>query len=220
MPWPAYTARERPSVSYDLVIANGQLITPHHTFAADIGITGERIAAVGDGLRGQREIDARGLYVIPGAIDGHVHLTDPDYAPLYTPNADSFEVGSRAGAFGGVTTFVDFAAPKAGLNLVEALDRRRRQADGQVVTDYALTLTLRDTDPERLKELPAIFERAVTSVKMFMAFEGYQLTDVTILRAMEIVAAHQGLAVLHAENFDIIKELRRRRADSETDPRW
>ena len=160
-------------MDYDLVIKDGQLITPHDTFAADVGIKGERITTIGRGLSGQRQIDARGLYVIPGAIDGHVHLTDPDYAPLYTPNADSFAVGSRAGAFGGVTSLVDFAAPKAGLNLVEALERRRRQADGQVVTDYALNLTLRDTNPERLDELPAIFERGVTSIKMFMAFEGY-----------------------------------------------
>jgi dihydropyrimidinase len=207
-------------MDYDLVIRDGQLITPHDTFAADIGIVGERIATIGHGLGGQREINARGLYVIPGAIDGHVHLTDPDYAPLYPPNADSFAVGSRAGAFGGVTSFVDFAAPKAGLNLVEALERRRNQADGQVVTDYALTLTLRDTNPERRKELPAIFERGVTSIKMFMAFEGYQLDDVTIFRAMEIVAARKGLAVLHAENFDIITELRRMTADGETDPAW
>ena len=207
-------------MDYDLVIKHGRLITAHDTFAADIGINGERIATIGDRLSGQREINARGLYVIPGAIDAHVHLTDPDYAPLYTPNADSFAVGSRAGAFGGVTSLVDFAAPKAGLNLEEALERRRKQADGQVVTDYALTLTLRDTNPERLKELPGVFERGVTSVKMFMAFEGYQLNDATIFRAMEIVAARKGLAVLHAENFDIIKELRRVRAEGETDPKW
>ena len=207
-------------MDYDLVIRDGQLITPHDTSTADIGIAGERIAAIGHGLSGQREIDARGLYVIPGAIDGHVHLTDPDYAPLYPPNADSFAVGSRAGAFGGVTSFVDFAAPKAGLNLVEALERRRKQADGQVVTDYALNLTLRDTNPERLDELPAIFERGVTSIKMFMAYEGYALNDVTIFRAMEIVAARSGLAVLHAENFDIIKELRRRTPEDKADPAW
>ena len=138
---------------YDLVIRDGLLVTPYDTFSADVGITGERIAAIGHDLRGQRELRARGLYVIPGAIDGHVHLTDPDYAPLYTPNADSFAVGSRAGAFGGVTSFVDFAAPKAGLDLVEALARRRAQADDQVVTDYALNLTLRDTDPTRLDQL-------------------------------------------------------------------
>jgi dihydropyrimidinase len=205
-------------MSHDLVIKGGQLITPHDAFTADIGISDERIAALGHGLSGRREIDARGLYVIPGAIDGHVHLTDPDYAPLYPPNADSFAVGTRAGAFGGVTSLVDFAAPKAGLDLVEALERRRRQADGQVVTDYALNLTLRDTDPERLKELPAIFERGVTSIKMFMAFEGYALNDVTIFRAMEIVAARQGLAVLHAENFDIIRELRRTATKGEAGP--
>jgi dihydropyrimidinase len=207
-------------VNYDLVIRDGRLVTPHDTFAADIGINGERIATIGHGLSGQREINAQSLYVIPGAVDGHVHLTDPDYAPLYTPNADSFAVGSRAGAFGGVTSLVDFAAPKAGLDLVEALKRRRAQADGQVVTDYALNLTLRDTNPERLQELPAIFERGVTSIKMFMAFEGYQLNDGTIFRAMEIVAARKGLAVLHAENFDIIKELRRMTAEGETGPEW
>jgi dihydropyrimidinase len=205
---------------YDLVIRDGQLISPHDTFTADVGIDGERIATIGHGLRGQREIDARGLYVIPGAIDGHVHLTDPDYAPLYPPNADSFAVGSRAGAFGGVTSFVDFAAPQAGVNLVEALDRRRKQADGQVVTDYALNLTLRDANPERLDELPGIFERGVTSIKMFMAYEGYALNDVTIFRAMEIVAARSGLAVLHAENFDVIKELRRRTPENKADPAW
>jgi len=206
---------------YDLVIKNGLLITAAASLTADLAIHGERIAAIGADLSGAREINARGLYVIPGAIDGHVHLTDPAYAPLYTPTADSFAVGSRAGAFGGVTSFVDFAAPKAGLNLVEALERRQEQADGQVVIDYALNLALRDTDPERLNELPAIFEHGVTSIKMFMAYEGYQLDDVTIFRAMERVAARQGLAVLHAENFEIIRELRRRlTAEGKTGPEW
>jgi dihydropyrimidinase len=73
------------------------------------------------------------------------------------------------------------------------------------VTDYALNLTLPDTNPERLRELAGI-ARGVTSIKMFMAYEAYQLNDVTIFRAMEIVAAHRGLAVLHAENFEIISE--------------
>jgi dihydropyrimidinase len=207
-------------VNCDLVIRGGRLITPHDALVADLGITGERIAAIGHGLHGQREIDARGLYVIPGAVDGHVHLTDPDYAPLYTPNADSFAVGSRAGACGGVTSFVDFCAPRAGLDLAKALERRRSQADGQVVTDYALNLTLRDTNPERLRELPGIFARGVTSIKMFMAYEAYQLNDATIFRAMEIVAAHRGLAVLHAENFEIISELRRAAPSGGTGPDW
>jgi len=208
-------------VAYDLVIKNGTLIAAHDFFTADLAISGERIAAIGHDLTGKREINARGLYVIPGAIDGHVHLTDPRYAPLYTPSADSFAVGSQAAAFGGVTSFVDFAAPKAGISLVEELERRQEEADGQAVIDYALNLTLRDTNPERIQELPTIFTRGVTSIKMFMAYEGYQLDDVTIFRAMEVVAKHKGLAVLHAENFEIIQELRRRlTAAGKTGPDW
>ena len=120
-------------MDYNLVIKDGQVITPHDTFTADVGINGERITTIGRGLSGRRELDARGLYVIPGAIDGHVHLTDPDYAPLYPPNADSFAVGTRAGAFGGVTSFVDFAAHKAGLNLVEALEHLRDLQAGRSI---------------------------------------------------------------------------------------
>jgi dihydropyrimidinase len=208
-------------VDYDLVIKNGTLITAHDTFAADLAVNGERIAALGQGLSGRREINAQGLYVLPGGIDAHVHMTDPRYAPMYTPGADSFAVGSRAAAFGGVTAMVDFAAPRAGVSLVEELERRRKEADGQVVIDYALNLTLRDTVPERVNELPAIFDRNVTSIKMFMAYEGYQLDDVTIWRAMETVAARNGLAVLHAENFEIIKMLRARlAAEGKTGPEW
>lgn len=208
-------------MNYDLVIRNGTLVTAQDTFAADIAVNGEQIAALGHGFSARREIDAKGLYVLPGAIDAHVHMTDPRYAPLYTPGADSFAVGSRAAAFGGVTAMVDFAAPIAGVSLVEELERRRKEADGEVVIDYALNLTLRDTVPERSNELPAIFGLGVTSIKMFMAYEAYQLDDVTIFRAMETVAAHNGLAVIHAENFDIITMLRARlAAEGKTGPEW
>src|SRR5262245_4412125 len=116
-------------MSYSLVIKNGKLITAHESFVADLAINGEHIAAIGHDLKGEREIEARGLYVLPGAIDGHVHLTDPTYAPLYTPTADSFATASVAGAFGGVTTVVDFAQPAQGQSLIEALDRRQEDAD-------------------------------------------------------------------------------------------
>lgn len=208
-------------MNYDLVIRNGTLITGNDTFVADVAVKGERIVALGHGFSGRREINAHGLYVLPGAIDAHVHLTDPRYAPLYTPGADSFAVGSRAAALGGVTAMVDFAAPIAGVSLVKELEIRRQEADGQVVIDYALNLTLRDTAPERVSELPAIFDRGVTSIKMFMAYEAYQLDDETIWSAMETVAARNGLAVLHAENYDIIKMLRARLAvEGKTGPEW
>jgi dihydropyrimidinase len=90
-----------------------------------------------------------------------------------------------------------------------------------VVIDYSLNLTLRDTDPQRIAELEAIFDRGVTSVKMFMAYDGYRLDDATIFRAMEVVAARRGLAVIHAENYDIIRMLKARLVEEgKTGPEW
>ena len=103
---------------FDLVIKNGRIITASEDFTGDVAISGEKIAALGQNLQGQRELDAGGLYVIPGAIDGHVHLQMP-IADMLT--ADDFAQGTIAAACGGVTSIVDFVEPKPGQNLVEAL---------------------------------------------------------------------------------------------------
>ncbi len=198
-------------MSYDLVIKNGQLITANDTFNADIAIRGEQIAAIGHNLSGEREVDATGLYVLPGAIDGHVHLTDPATFAPYIPTADSFATASRAAAFGGTTTLIDFAQPDLGQSLIEALDQRQDTANGQTVIDYALHMNLRDPDPARLAEMADVFKRGVPSFKFFMAYEGYRLTDPALLQAMEQVATYDGLAIVHAENHEIIELLQARR---------
>ena len=76
------TALEYGSLSYDLVVKGGLVVTAEQAVVADVAVAGERIAAVGSGLSGAVELDAHGLYVIPGAIDGHVHLTDPTFPPV------------------------------------------------------------------------------------------------------------------------------------------
>jgi len=208
-------------VSYDLVVKDGLVVTAEESFAADVAVAGERIAAIGEGLAGARELDARGLYVLPGAIDGHIHLTDPTFPPYTLPTADSFATASVAAAFGGVTTLVDFAQPAVGQPLLEELERRRADADGQTVLDYALHLNLRDPDPARLAEIPAVFERGVPSFKLFMAYDGYRLPDMAVFRAMEAVARLNGLAIVHAENDDVIVELGQRlAAEGKSGPRW
>jgi dihydropyrimidinase len=208
-------------LSYDLVVRGGLVVTAEQAIVADVAVNGERIAAVGSGLRGQVELDARGLYVIPGAIDGHVHLNDPTFPPYAVFTADSFATGTRAAAFGGVTTVVDFAQPAVGQPLVEGLEQRLADAAGEAVIDYGLHLNLRDPDPARLDEVRAVFERGVPSFKLYMAYEGYRLPDAAIFRAMEAVAANGGLAVLHAENDDVIVELGRKlAAEGKSGPAW
>jgi dihydropyrimidinase len=208
-------------LSYDMVIKGGLVVTSHGESVADLAIDRERIAAIGDGLSGARELDATGLYVIPGAIDGHVHLQDPTFPPHATLTADTFATGTRAAAFGGVTTVVDFAQPAVGQPLLEELERRLSDADGEAVVDYGLHLNLRDPDPARIAEIPGVFARGVPSFKLYMAYDGYRLPDDAIFRAMLAVGEHGGLAVLHAENDDVIGELTRRlEAEGKTGPRW
>jgi dihydropyrimidinase len=208
-------------LSYDLVVRGGLVVTPAGALRADLAIAGERIAALGLGLEGDRELDATGLYVIPGAVDGHVHLTDPTFPPFAVPTADSFASGTVAAACGGTTTVVDFAQPAVGQSLIEELERRRSDADGVAVIDYALHLNLRDPDPARVREIPAVVARGVPSFKLYMAYEGYRLPDDAILRAMSAIAAEGGLAVLHAENDDVIGELTERlRTEGRTGPAW
>jgi dihydropyrimidinase len=208
-------------VTYDLVVSGGQVITPDGISRADVAVSGERIAAIGKGLSGHRTVNASEMLVLPGAIDGHIHLTDPTFLPYAPLTADDFTTGSRAAASGGVTTLIDFAQPAPGQPLLEEFDRRLSDARGEAIIDYGLHLNLRDPDPARLRELPALFECGVPSVKLYMAYDGYQLPDVAIFRAMEIVAAHDGLAIVHAENYDIIQAKRQRQhAEGKTAPRW
>jgi len=203
------------------VVKGGLVVTSERELVADVAIAGGRIAAIGGDLAGTHELDARGLYVLPGAVDGHVHLNDPTFPPYATLTADSFATGTRAAAFGGVTTVVDFAQPAVGQPLLEELDRRLSDAAGEAVIDYGLHLNLRDPDPVRIAEIPSVFERGVPSFKLYMAYEGYRIPDAAIFRAMLAVAGEGGLAVLHAENDDVIVELTRRlEADGKTGPRW
>ncbi len=111
-----------------ILIENGTLVTASDTFAADLLIEGEKIAAVGRGQvfeKIDQRIDARGKYVIPGGIDVHTHLDMPFGG---TTSADDFESGTRAAAFGGTTTLVDFAIQPQGGSLKAGLAQWHEKA--------------------------------------------------------------------------------------------
>jgi dihydropyrimidinase len=208
-------------LAYDLVVKGGLVVSAERAAVLDVAVSGERIAAVGHDLHGADELDATGLYVLPGAIDGHVHFDDPTFPPFAEPTADTFASGTRAAAFGGTTTVVDFAQPVVGQSLVEGLEQRLADARGETVIDYGLHVNVRDPDPGRLDEIPELFRRGVPSVKLYMAYDGYRLPDDAIFRTMRAVGANGGLAILHAENDDVIRELSARlSAEGKTGPEW
>lgn len=199
-------------MSYDLVIKGGEVVTSHERYAADVAVQGDRIAAVGTELRGRREVDASGAYVLPGAIDGHVHMqTDRPYDRY----DDTFETGTTAAAFGGVTTILDQAQVEPGQTLEDGLNSRLAEANGRSVIDYGFHVNLREPERARLEEIPGLIARGFHRFKFFMFYEGYALPDEVIFAAMQQVGRHGGLAIVHAENQPVILELMRQNAAAE-----
>ena len=189
---------------YDLVITNGLLVTAEAVTQADLGITGGRIAAFGERLPGREIMDATEKLVLPGAVDEHIHLEMPvgEFA-----SSDDFYTGTVAAACGGTTTVVDFAEPGAGQPLVEALARRRAKADGKVVIDYGLHMTLSRADDATLAQVPDSIEAGAASFKLYMAYEGLRLDDGGLLRALAALREHGGRVLVHAENHHAISYL-------------
>src|SRR5215831_10705258 len=97
---------------FDLVIRNGTVATAADVSRCDVGIKDGRIAALAERLAGGREIDASGLLVLPGGVDGHCHFDQPmaDGSTM----ADDFRTGSISAACGGTTTIIPFAAQAKG----------------------------------------------------------------------------------------------------------
>lgn len=189
---------------HELVIANGTVVTADATRRVDIGIDDGRITAVAPTLSGRRVIDAGGLLVIPGGVDIHVHMQLA--LPGFT-SSDSFYSGTRAAAFGGTTTIVDFVHPEARHpSLLAALAERRAEADPQVVIDYALHMALGPWDIARLHELPAVTAAGCASTKLYMAYS-YCLDDAQLYQALRAIAAVGGRPVIHAENWALIGAL-------------
>src|SRR5258708_1556488 len=96
-------------MGFDTIIGNGSVVTATDNYVADVAISDGRIAAIGKDLPRQnasKVLDASGRYVLPGGIDVHTHLDMPFGG---TTSADDFETGTRAAAFGGTTTLIDFA---------------------------------------------------------------------------------------------------------------
>ena len=205
----------------DLVIRNGTVLSPGGRLKADIGVEGGSIAAVDVGLRGTDEIDASGCYVLPGGVDPHVHLQMPagDYV-----SSDSFASGTAAAALGGTTTVIDFVEPEPGEPFLEALERRRAEADGQVVVDYGLHMTIptwHAAHPASLTELPAVVEAGVSSFKLYLAYEGFRLNDAQLYETIAAVNDADGLPIAHCENGPICEHLRAQAvAHGQTAPRY
>jgi dihydropyrimidinase len=153
-------------------------------------------------------VNAAGCYVIPGAVDPHVHMQLDTGS---TVSSDTFESGTIAAAHGGTTTIVDFAEQRTGGNVLESFEKRAAEAAGQCVIDWGLHQVLGGVTPQALVDARSLLDReGVSSVKLFMAYPGRLYSDDgQILRALQMCAGSGMMAMVHAENglaIDVLVE--------------
>lgn len=187
------------------LIRNGTVVTASDTTTADVLIEGEQIREVRPGIREQaaeKIIDASGLYVFPGGIDPHTHLDMPFGG---TTSSDDFETGTRAAAFGGTTTIVDFAIQPRGTRMREALDTWWQKAEGRATIDYGLHMIVTDLGGCGLEDMDEMVREGVASFKLFMAYPNVLMVDdATIFKALSQTAQNGALICMHAENGSVI----------------
>ncbi|MEO8511300.1 MAG: dihydropyrimidinase [Chloroflexota bacterium] len=182
------------------LISGGTIVNADATTVADVLVEDERIALIGSDLQvdADRTIDATGKWLIPGAIDVHTHMELP-FGGTFAK--DTFETGTRAAAFGGTTTIVDFAVQTRGESLRQGLDRWHEKAAGKATIDYGFHMIVSDVRDDVLSEMDQLVDEGIPSFKLFTAYPGvFYSDDGAIFRAMQQTAKNGGLIMMHAEN--------------------
>jgi len=209
-------------MGFDTIITGGTVVTATDTYPADVAISNGIVVAVGKNLpreNARQIVDAAGKYVMPGGIDVHTHLDMPFGG---TTSSDDFETGTRAAAFGGTTTLIDFAIQYKGQGLRQAFDTWMKKAEGKAVCDYAFHCIITDMPDSRLPEIKPLVEEGVTSFKLFMAYPGvFMLDDATIFKTFQAAAKQGAMVCMHAENggaIDVI--VKQALAEGKTAPKY
>ena len=212
-----------------ILVKNGTVVSPTGAIAADVLIDGERIVALlepgttrlGADLEATADtvIDAHGKYVVPGGVDAHTHMELPFGG---THASDTFETGTRAAAWGGTTTIIDFAVQRTGERVQDGLAAWHAKAEGNCAIDYGFHQIVGGVDDDSLKAMDELVSEGITSVKLFMAYPGvFYSDDGQILRAMQTAAANGSMIMMHAENGIAIDVLvAQALARGETAPRY
>ncbi|HEY5158784.1 MAG TPA: amidohydrolase family protein, partial [Anaerolineales bacterium] len=185
-----------------ILIKGGTLVTAERSKIADLLIDGEKIQQVAQNLPAMDSdvIDATGKLVLPGGVDPHVHLDLPMFG---TVSSDDHYTGTKAAAFGGTTTVIDFISFDYP-TFRESVDAWQVKAKKAAV-DYSAHMNLTRFNDTIAAELPSLPGMGITTVKTFTAYNGrLRLDDGSIFKALRIARDNGMLVMLHAENGDVI----------------
>jgi dihydropyrimidinase len=189
-----------------VLFKGGTIVNATGRYVADVFADGDKIKAIGTDLDNPADevVDAKGQYILPGAIDPHTHLCMPF---MGTYAQDDYETGTIAAACGGVTCVVDFDLQQKGETLLEAIERKKALAEGKVAVDYSLHPAVMDPRPEVIEEVKkACRDYGTPSFKIFMVYD-FRVDDATMIKLLEQTKEHGGLVQVHAENVHVIDHM-------------
>jgi dihydroorotase len=148
--------------SFDLILRGGRCVLPWGEAEADVGVRAGRIAAIGDlkAAAAAEEIDCRGLHVLPGLIDPHVHLRDPG-----DPAVETIETGTKAAILGGITAVFDMPNTTPSITSQPALEQKRAYVQGRAWCDIGFYV---GAGKSNIPELAALeLQPDVCAIKVF-----------------------------------------------------
>ena len=189
-----------------VLFKGGTIVNATGRYVADVFADGDKIKAIGTDLDNPADevVDAKGLYILPGAIDPHTHISMPF---MGTYAQDDYQSGTIAAACGGVTCVVDFDLQQKGESLLQAIERKKALAEGKAVVDYSLHPAVMDPRPEVVAEIKkACQEYGTPSFKIFMVYD-FRVDDATMIKLLEETKKYGGLVQVHAENVYIIQHM-------------
>ena len=186
------------------LIKNGTIVLAQSAAQRDLLIDGERIAAVGDltGVTADQTIDAGGLLVLPGGVDTHVHFND---VFMNTISVHDYATGTRAAAFGGTTSVIDFSNQAPGATLMRTLDAKYDEAEGKAIIDWGVHPVITQPTEATLDEIPDVVAAGAPTIKFYMTYrdEGLLIEEPDLRRILARLRDAGGMLLVHAEDNDL-----------------
>jgi dihydropyrimidinase len=193
-------------MAIDLLFKNGKVVTSESTFKADVAVTGEKITQIASKITPDKDtvvVDARGKYILPGAIDAHTHLAMPFGGTIST---DDYETGTRSAACGGTTTVFDFVLQDFGETFPDSIKRRDALAAPQATVDYSFHIGVKDVSDGLIDTMQDAVAMGVPSFKVFMVYD-FGVTDGVFYQVLERSKEIGALIAVHAENNEMVNFL-------------
>jgi len=183
-----------------LLIKNGTLVLEDKTTHADALIEDGKITKIAKNITATTDevVDAQGRFVLPGVVDAHAHIGDPNFT-----QREDFKSGTQAAAAGGVTTIVDMVlktpvdSPQA---VKEKIDRGTRQG----IVDFSLHAGMMNSS--NLANVEALTQLGIYSFKAFMCAP-YLIDKGTLEALMKETAQFRAITNVHAEDEELTQQL-------------